>query len=104
MFGLFGESKKKHSHNEAVEDMAERFERMGLQDVRADHTDKFPDTKNRNRRRPDVSADSLLGEEIIREVEHRENRGSKRSRNQRKDLQELEDENPLSVDFDTEWI
>lgn len=104
MFGLLGDSKKKRSHNEAVEDMAERFERMGLQDVRADHTEKFPDTEKRNGRRADVSADSLLGGEILREVEHKENRGNERSRSQRRDLQEVEDENPLSVDFDTKWI
>lgn len=105
MFNIFGSSReKRRSHNEAVEDTAERLERMGFDDVRADHTSDFPDTEERNGRRADVSAEGPFGQEILREVEHVDNRGSERSRSQRRDLQEVEDENPLSVDFDTIWI
>lgn len=104
MFNIFNSSiEKQDSHNEAVEDLAEDLHKAGM-DVKADHTDEFEDPDLINGRRPDVTAEGPFGRKIVKEVEHRENRGNKGSRRQRSAFQEAEDENPFSIDFDTDWI
>jgi hypothetical protein len=97
---IFGREKKRSKHDRLIDDLADRAEASGATDIRADHIEEHPDTREMNDREADLTFD-LGGQEHAIEVEDKDNRGNQHSRKQRNDLQDWENEDALDREFDT---